>query len=46
MDLEEDRVTNCGLDSCGSGEGPVAGFFFCEHGNAPSDTIKGGKFDD
>lgn len=33
-----DRV--CGLDSSGSGYGPVAGF--CEHGDGPCGFIKGG----
>jgi hypothetical protein len=33
----------CGLDSSGSGQGPVTGS--CEHGNEPSNCIKGGKFD-
>jgi hypothetical protein len=38
-DLEE-RV--CGMASCGSGQGPVAG---CrEHGNEPLGSIKCGKF--
>jgi hypothetical protein len=33
----------CGLDSSGSGHGPVAGS--CEHGNEPSGSIiKGGEF--
>jgi hypothetical protein len=32
----------CGLDSCGSGLGPVAGS--CEDGNEPSGTIKGVEF--
>jgi hypothetical protein len=31
-----------GLDSCGSEYGPVAAC--CEHGNEPSDSIKGRKF--
>jgi hypothetical protein len=31
-----------GLDSSGSGQGPVAGC--CEHGNEPSGSIKGGEF--
>jgi hypothetical protein len=35
-------VGSCGLDSSGSGQGPVAGC--CEHGNEPSDSIKGGGF--
>jgi hypothetical protein len=33
---------NCSLDSSGSGEGPVARFY--EHGDEPSDSIKGGEF--
>jgi hypothetical protein len=32
----------CGLDSSGSGYGPVAGC--CENGNEPSGSIKGGEF--
>jgi hypothetical protein len=32
----------CGLDSSGSGQGPVAGC--CEHGNETSGSIKGGEF--
>jgi hypothetical protein len=32
----------CGLDACGLGKGPVAGC--CEHGNEPSDSIKGREF--
>jgi hypothetical protein len=31
-----------GLDSCGSGQGPVAGS--CEHGNEPSSPIKADIF--
>jgi hypothetical protein len=34
----------CGLDSCGSGEGPVAGC--CEDGNEPSGSIRGEEFRD
>jgi hypothetical protein len=30
----------CGLDSSGSGQDTVAGS--CEHGNEPSDSLKGG----
>jgi hypothetical protein len=37
-------VKDCGLDSSGSGWRPVAGR--CEHGNEPSDSIKGGEFVD
>jgi hypothetical protein len=33
---------SCGLDSCGSEYGPVAGS--CEHGNEHSASIKGGEF--
>jgi len=40
--MKIDRVTVCGLDSSGSGQGPVAGS--CEHGNEPSDSIKGWEF--
>jgi hypothetical protein len=32
----------CGLNSSGRGEGPVAGS--CEHGNEPSGSTKGGEF--
>jgi hypothetical protein len=32
----------CGLDSSGSGYGPVVGS--CEHGNEPLGSIKGGEF--
>jgi hypothetical protein len=32
----------CGLDSSGSGQGPVAGS--CEHSNGHSDSIKIGEF--
>jgi hypothetical protein len=35
-------VESCPLDSSGSGQGPVAGY--CEHGNEPSGSIKGGVF--
>jgi hypothetical protein len=35
-------VGRCGLDSSGSGQGPVVGS--CEHGNYPSGSIKGGEF--
>jgi hypothetical protein len=31
-----------GLDSSGSGQGPVAGY--CEHDNEPSGSIKCGEF--
>jgi hypothetical protein len=41
MDLRE-IGWGCGLDSSGSGQGPVAGC--CEHGNALLSSIKGGKF--
>jgi hypothetical protein len=34
----------CGLDKCGSGQGPVLDC--CECGNDPSDSIKGGEFHD
>jgi hypothetical protein len=34
-------VGRCGLDSSGSGQGPVAGC--CEHGNDLSSVIKGGE---
>jgi hypothetical protein len=43
MDQRE-RVRRCGLDSSGSGQGPVAGC--CEHGNKPSGSITGGEFID
>jgi len=32
MDLKRERVWGCGLDSSGSGQGPVAGY--CEHDNS------------
>jgi len=32
----------CGLDSSGSGQGPLGGC--CEHGNEPPGSIKGGEF--
>jgi hypothetical protein len=35
-------VGRCGLDSSGSGWGPVAGS--CEEGNEPSGSIEGGEF--
>jgi hypothetical protein len=33
---------NCGLDACGSEEGPVMGS--CEDSNEPSGSIKSGEF--
>jgi hypothetical protein len=35
-------VGRCGLHASGSRQGPVAGF--CEHGDEPSGSIKGGEF--
>jgi hypothetical protein len=35
-------VVSCGLDESGSCYGPLAGF--CERGNEPSGSIKGGEF--
>jgi len=35
------KVGRCGLDTSGSGLGPVAGC--CEHGNEPSGSVKGGE---
>jgi hypothetical protein len=35
-------VGMCVLDASSSGKGPVAGF--CEHGNEPSGSVKGGLF--
>jgi hypothetical protein len=35
-------VGTCGLHASGLGKGPVAGSY--EHGNEPSDSIKGGEF--
>jgi hypothetical protein len=32
----------CGLNACGSGQGPVVGF--CKHGNEPFGSIKGLEF--
>jgi hypothetical protein len=37
-------VGGCGLDSSGSGWGPVTGT--CEHDNEPSGSIKGKVFPD
>jgi hypothetical protein len=37
-----DRYDACGLDSSGSGQGPMAGF--CEQSNEPSDSIKCWEF--
>jgi hypothetical protein len=36
-----ERVCGCAMYSSGSGLEPVAGC--CEHGNRPSDSIKGGE---
>jgi hypothetical protein len=36
-------VRRCGLDSSGSGEGPVM-MGCCEHGNEPSGSVKGREF--
>jgi hypothetical protein len=41
-DFKTNRVQRCGLDSSGSGYGPVAGS--CEHGNEHSGSTKGGYF--
>jgi hypothetical protein len=35
-------VGGCGLDSSVPGEVPLTGF--CEHGNEPSGSTKGGEF--
>jgi hypothetical protein len=35
-------VEVCGLDSSGSGQGPLVGS--CEHGNKPSDSTERGEF--
>jgi hypothetical protein len=35
-------VGGCGLDTSGSGWGPVVGS--CEHGNEPSGSVKCGEF--
>jgi hypothetical protein len=35
-------VGRCGLDACGSVQGPVTGY--CEHGNESPGSIKGGEF--
>jgi hypothetical protein len=43
IDLRE-RVGRCGLDASGSVQVSVAGS--CEHGNEPSDSVKGGEFSD
>jgi len=37
-------VAICGLGASDSGQGPVA--VFCENGNEPSGSIKGGEFVD
>jgi hypothetical protein len=42
MDLRETVWEGVGLDSSGSGYGPVAGF--CENGNEPSFPQKEGNF--
>jgi hypothetical protein len=42
MDLSKMGLEGCGLDSCRSRQSLVAGF--CEHGDAPSGSIKDGKF--
>jgi hypothetical protein len=36
-------VGKCGLDTSGSGDGPVVSS--CEHGNEPPGSIKGSEFD-
>jgi hypothetical protein len=41
MDLRKLGL-DCGLDSSGSGQGPVAGS--CEHSNEPSGFVKGKEF--
>jgi hypothetical protein len=41
MDL---KAIGCGVDSCGSGQEPVA--CPCEHGNEHSSSIKGESFVD
>jgi hypothetical protein len=41
MDLEEKRVSGCGMDSTGTGYSPKTGF--CEHCNERLCFIKGGK---
>jgi hypothetical protein len=42
MNCRKIRVWGCGLDSSGSGYKLVSGF--CEQGNEPSVSIKGGEF--
>jgi hypothetical protein len=42
MDLKELQKACCGLDSSGSGYGPVVGSG--EHGNEPSDSITDKEF--
>jgi len=44
MDLRENRVEKCGLDTYSSEEGPVTAS--CEHHKEPSGSGKGGKFAD
>jgi hypothetical protein len=38
MDLKRNRIGEYGVDSSGSGQGPVVSS--CEHGNEPSGSIK------
>jgi hypothetical protein len=42
MDNKEIVLEGGGINSFGSGQGPLAGS--CEHGNEPSGSIKGEKF--
>jgi hypothetical protein len=42
MDLRENRMGWYGVDSSGSGQGPVEGVY--EHGTKPSGSIKFWKF--
>jgi hypothetical protein len=44
MDFREIGLERCGLDSSGSGQGPVAGC--CENGTEILGSIKGGEFFD
>jgi hypothetical protein len=41
-EYERNREEGCGLDSCSSGQGPVAGF--CEGGNIPSGSAEVWEF--
>jgi len=42
IEMYRSREGSCGLDTSGSGYGPVKRF--CKHGNEPSGSTKGGEF--